>query len=283
MKFDQIILTGSKSITLFDLNSPRSTPYTARTIEGLDPTDVDVTLAQTSGGTGVYIGRREQLREIVANISMNPNYFVGETVEALREELYLMNPVNEDASLDFRLMFEGDEVAIAPVYIKRVETAVFSKDTILQLVLASTSGVFKRRNPISVTDPPLDKVNPVFNNAGTAMTGFRVEVDILADTTKFGLRQAVPTDEITIQKVPDEPNLLLAGDRLVIDTNIGYRGVWRKRAGVTTSLIGSMTMESTWLSLYPGDNTLEVLLDPATHASTIDWALYEHTPSYRGV
>lgn len=94
---------------------------------------MDVTPAQTSGGTGVYIGRREQLREIVANISMNPNYFVGETVEALREELYLMNPVNEDASW-IRLMFEGAEVAIASSLL-RVETAVFSKDTILQLVL----------------------------------------------------------------------------------------------------------------------------------------------------
>ncbi|QFP94915.1 minor tail protein [Gordonia phage OhMyWard] len=283
MKFDQVILTGTKSITLFDLNSPRSTPYTARTIEGLDPTDVDVTLAQTSGGTGVYIGRREQLREIVANIYMNPNYFVGQSVEALREELYLMNPINEDNSLDFRLMFEGEEVAITPVYIKRVETAVFSKDTILQLVLASTSGVFRRRNPISDPDPPLDKVNPVLHNAGTAMSGFRVEVDILAPTNKFGLRQAIPTDEITIEKVPEEPDLLLAGDRLIIDTNIGHRGVWRKRAGVTTSLMGSLTFPSTWLSLYPGNNTLEVLLSSAAHATTVDWALYEHTPKYRGV
>ncbi|QAU06267.1 minor tail protein [Gordonia phage Rickmore] len=283
MKFDQIILTGTKSITLFDLKNPRSTPYTAKTVDGLDPTDVDVTLAQTSSGTGVYIGRREQLREITLNIYLNPDYGIGQTPEALREEIYLINPINEDMSLDYRLMLDGVEVAMTPVYIKRTESAVFDKGTIMQLVLASTSGVFKRRTPISVPNPPLDKVYPVFNNSGSAMSGFRLEVGFLAAANKFGLRQQVPTDDLILEKIPTNPDLFLAGDRLIIDTNIGKRGVWRTRGGVTESLMGSLTQSSVWLSLYPGDNTLEVLLDPATHASTIDWKLYEHTPKYRGV
>lgn len=283
MKFDQVILTGTKSITLFDLKNPRSTPYTAKTIDGMDPTDVDVTLAQTSSGTGIYIGRREQLREITLNINLNPDYGIGQTPEALREELYLLNPINEDASLDYRLMLDGVEVAMTPVYIKRVESAIFDKNTLMQLVLASTSGVFKRRTAISVPDPELDVVFPVFHNAGSAMSGFRLELDFLAAATKFGLRQTAPTDDLILEKIPTNPDLFLAGDRLIIDTNIGQRGVWRKRAGATESMMGSLTQESVWLSLFPGNNTLEVLLDPATHASTIDWKMYEHTPKYRGV
>lgn len=282
MKFDQIILTGTKSITLFDLNNPRSTPYTARTVDGLDPTDVDVILAQTSGGTGIYIGRREQLREITLNIYLNPDYSIGQTPDMLREEIYLLNPINEDMSLDYRMMLDGVEVAMTPVYIKRTEVSVFGKDTVLQLVLSSTSGNFKRRTPISDTNPTLDKVFPVFNNAGTAMSGFRLKVEFLTAATMFGLRQSIPSDDLIVEKIPTNPDLFLTGDVLTIDTNIGQRGVWRTRGGVTESVMGSLTAPSTWLTLYPGDNTLEVLLTPATHATTIKWALYEHTPKYRG-
>lgn len=284
MKFDQIILTGTKSITLFDLNNPRSTPYTAKTIDGLDPTDVDVTLAQASSGAGIYIGRREQLREITLNVYLNPDYSIGQTPDALRDELYLMNPVNEDLSLDFRLMLDGVEVAMTPVYIKRTEAVAFSKDTIVQLVLASTSGTFKKRNPISDPDVlGLDKTFPVFHNAGSAMSGFRVELDILATVNRIGFLMSNPNNEMWLEKVSTYPDLLLAGDKLIIDTNIGQRGVWRIRSGETDSLMSALPATSTWLTLYPGDNTLEVVTDPGPNSTSFNWSKYEHQPKYRGV
>ncbi|WKW86817.1 minor tail protein [Gordonia phage Conley] len=283
MKFDQIVLTGTKSITLFDLKTPRSTPYTAKTIDGLDPTDIDVTLAQASSGAGIYIGRREQLREMTFNVYLNPDYSIGQTPDLLREELYLMNPVNDDLSLDLRLMLEGVEVAMTPVYIKRTEAVAFSKDTIVQLVLASTSGTFKKRTPITDPDPELDMVHPVFHNAGSAMSGFRIELDILTTVNRIGFLMTNPNNEMWLEKVSTYPDMLLAGDRLIIDTNIGQRGVWRVRAGVTDSLMSSLPATSTWLTLYPGDNVLEVVTDPGPNATSFNWVKYEHQPKYRGV
>lgn len=286
MKFDQIILTGTKSITLFDLKNPRSTPYTAKTVEGLDPTDVDVTLAQSSSGAGIYIGRREQLREVTLNIYLNPDYASGQTPDMLREELYLLNPINEDLSLDFRLMLDNIEVAMTPVYIKRTEAVAFSKDTVTQLVLASTSGTLRRRNAISVTGEEaleLDVAFPLLNNAGSATSGFRAEFDILAPIEEFEIKTLVPANELRIKKIPTNPDLLLPGDRLIIDTNIGFRGVWRIRGGVKTSLMGSLTNDSIWLTLYPEDNEVMISVSPGTQNASIRWALYEHTPKYRGV
>lgn len=284
MKFDQIILTGTKSITLFDLKNPRSTPYTAKTIDGLDPTDIDVTLAQASSGAGIYIGRREQLREMTFNVHLNPDYSIGQTPDLLREELYLMNPVNDDLSLDLRLMLEGVEIAMTPVYIKRTEAAAFSKDTIVQLVLASTSGTFKKREPIE--DPDilrLDKVHPVLHNAGSAMSGFRVELDILATVNRIGFLMTNPSNEMWLEKVSTYPDMLLGGDTLIVDTNIGQRGVWRVRDGVTDSLMSSLPATSTWLTLLPGDNILEVVTDPGPNATSFNWVSYQHQPKYRGV
>lgn len=282
MKFDQIILRGTKSITLFDLKNPRSTPYTAKSIDGLDPTDVDVTLAQASTGAGIYIGRREQLREISLIIYLNPDRSIGQTPDALREELYLLHPINEDASLDYCLMYEGEEVAMTPVYIKRTEAAVFSQETIVQLVLASTSGVFMKRNPISETALDLDKVTPVLTNSGSALSGFRFEVDFLDDVNVFGLAQSTPVSIFLLEKIPSEPNLFQSGDRLIVDMQIGKRGIWRVRGGVTDSLIGTMSLHSNWLSLYPGDNQIEVVIGPNSHEDSYEWVSYTHTPKYRG-
>ncbi|QJD49609.1 minor tail protein [Gordonia phage Secretariat] len=284
MKFDQIILKGSKQIVLFDLNNPRSTPYTAKTIDGLDPTEVDVTLAQTSGGSGIYIGRREQLREITLNIYLNPDYSIGQTPDMLREELYLLNPINEDQSLDYCLMLDNVEVAMTPVYIKRTEAPAFSKETLIQVVLASTSGVFKRRTPITLTNPDFDNVFPPLPNEGSAPSGFRFEIDILTTINRFGIFAGIPPQSLLLEKLETDPNLLIEGDRLTVDTNIGQRGIWRTRDGVRESLIGNLTQESAWLTLLPGTHQSPVILDTGLdHYTAYSWVSYSHTPKYRGV
>lgn len=282
MKFDQIILAGTEEITLFDLKYPRSTPYTARTIDGLGPTDVDVTLAQTVGGTGIYIGRREQLREITLNVYLNPDYVEGQTPEKLREDIYLLTPITEDQSLDFRLMLDNVEVASTPVYLKRVEISPFSKDTILQIVLASTSGTFSQKNPVVLLNEEYSRSNPVLRNEGTAPSGFRLQLKFNTTINEFGIKQHYPTNELVLKKIPTDPNLFLANDILVIDTNIGHRGVWRTRGGIEQSLMGSLTQDSVWLTLKPGDNELNITNSP-THNNAFNWWRIEHTPKYKGV
>lgn len=283
MKFDQIVLRGTKTITLFDLRNPRSTPYTAKSIDGLDPTDVDVTLGQASNGAGVFIGRREQLREISLIIYLNPDYSIGQTPDELRENLYLMHPINEDGSLDYCLMKDGEEIAITPVYVKRTEAAAFSKDTIIQLVLASTSGVFKKRSCLIDDTPELDRITPVLTNGGSALTGFRFEVEFTDKVNVFGIAQNNPPNVFLLEKLPSEPYLFNIGDRLIVDMNIGQRGIWRIRDGVTDSLIGTMSLLSDWLTLYPGDNQLEIVIGPLPHELSYEWVSYSHTPKYRGV
>lgn len=281
MKFDQVIIAGSDTLVMFDHKRPRTTPYTARTIDGLGPTDVDVTLAQTSQGTGIYIGRREQLREITCNVYLNPNYVAGQTPESLREQIYRIRPINDDLSLDFILMLDGVEVAVTPVYVKRVEVSPFSKDTLLQIVLASTSGTFKKRTPVSLPYPAIDKVHPIFVNDGSAESGFKLEVEFTGPATAFGLRQTHPSSEMILNKIFTDPYLFTTGDVVEINTNIGQRGIWLTRGGVRTSKIGSLSPQSSWLSLYPGPNELTTL--PVLGGTPFNWKLFEHTPKYKGV
>lgn len=283
MKFDQILLTGSQTIKLFDLRSPRSTPYTARTIDGLGPTEVDVQLGQTSQGTGIYIGRREQLREITVNAYLNPNYMAGETPEQLRDAIYRLRPVNPDLSLDFRLMFDGKEVASTPVYVKTVEISPYSKDNTLQIIVASTSGYLARKDPLVVPNPALDRLAPILVNEGTAMTGFKIKIEITGQVDAIGFVMRTPFQAMSLQKLPGDAALFLSGDIIEIESTIGQRAIRYTRNGVTKSALAALTPDSTWLTLYPGPNQLEYLQSPVTTPPKYLWREFTHTPKYLGV
>ena len=282
MRFDQVLLTGSETITLFDLRNPRSTSYVTRTIDGLGPTEVNVTLAQTSQGSGIYIGRREQLRDITINGYLNPDYLIGESPEQLREAVYLMRPVKEDLSLDFRLMLNGVEIARTPVYVKRVEVAPFSKDTTFQIILASTSGYFHSNLPSVIVDPTFDQLHPTLINEGSATTGFKLSVEFTGVVDAFGFTVSAPSSKMVLQKLPNDGALFLGGDILDIDTTIGSRSIKFTRGGITKSALAALTEDSTWLALYPGENFLTTIQNPGSTPRFV-WKRFEHVPKYLGV
>ncbi|ADD81035.1 gp037 [Rhodococcus phage ReqiPoco6] len=275
MKFDKVILAGATPITLFDHKNPRSTPYTTRTIDGLGPTEVNVALAQNLEGGGLYIGRRPQLREITVNASLNPDYTIGQTPEKLREDIYRLVPVNRDRSLDFCLLLNGEELAITPVYVKRVDVSPFSKDTLFQIVLASTSEYFAKRVPILNEAPDFNLLNPNFVNVGSAPSGFRVRVRFTGAATQFGFYRFNLPDRMLVTYN------FQANDILEINTNQGSRGVWLTRGGVVSSLIGSLSTDSTWLTMESGDNPLVTYVGIGTPQFT--WQQFEYRPKYLGV
>lgn len=274
MKFDKIILTGSESITLFDHRNPLSSPYVTQAIDGLAPTEVEVSLAQTIQGAGLYIGRRPQLREITCNIHLNPNYTLGETPESLRERIYRLRPVSDDGSLALRLLYQDEEVARTLVYIKRVELAPFAKETIMQLVLASPSEYLFREQPIVLTSPEFDKTYPVLPNVGSARTGFYIRLMFTGTASVFGFGRRENAQELRIT------HAFALNDILEINTQIGSRGIWLTRAGVKTSIIGSLSANSTWLDLHPGETALHVI---TTNQQAFNWVEFSYQPKYLGV
>lgn len=275
MRFDQVILDGHDDIVLFDRNNPLSSPYVSRTIDGLGPTEANVNLARTTQGAGIYIDRRPQLREIICNINMNPDYTIGETPETLRQRLYLMRPNTPDGSLTLKLMLNGAEVARTPVYIKRMEMTPFSKDNLLQLVLSSPRENFHRHEDVILSSPAFSKTTPIFPNEGSASTGFNLTVQFTGPMTMFGLRRVEEDKALTVK------HNFVSGDILEIDTRIGSRGVWLTKGGVRTSLLGALYSDSTWLSMYSQENQLSVIKG-ASDSSNFNWLGYRYQPQYLG-
>lgn len=274
MKFDKVILSGSKDITLFDHRDPLSSPYVTQAIDGLAPTEADVSINQTTLGAGIFIGRRPQLREITCNIHLNPNYSAGETPESLRERIYRLRAINDDGSLTLRLIYKNEEVARTSVYIKRIELAPFAKETIMQLVLSSPSEYLYREQKVVLAAPTFSKSNPILPNEGSAPTGFYLSVKITSPIDAFGFKRANNKQEIRFT------HPFLANDILEFNTTIGSRGAWLTRGGVRTSLLGAMTATSVWLDLYPEETPLVGI---ANNQDKFDWLKYEYQPKYLGV
>lgn len=282
MQFDQIILSGSNSITLFDHRDPLSTPYVTRTVDGLGPTEADVSLARTAQGPGIYLGRRPQLRVITFNLNLNPNYFEGETPEILRERIYNLRSNRPDNALVLRLYFDDVEVANTPVYVKRVEVAPFAKDNIMQLTLESPDEYIKHPSQYSIPFiGNISKTSPTFTNVGSAPTGFVLSVtfnDI--GMYSFGLIRGEQEEYLGVT------NRFLPGDILNIDTRIGSRGIWhlKNSDGSTQNILGAMDSNSTWLQLHPGPNTFQLFQDPSVNSNTnFQWRSLTYQPQYLGV
>lgn len=275
MKFDKIVLTGSQSITLFDLYNPLSTPYVARSIDGLGPTETDVSLVTTVQNVGLYLGQRPELREIIFSIRLNPDYTIGQTPEKLREAIYLLRPVNADASLSLKLYDGETEFANTSVYIKRIELTPFAKENDLQLTLASTQSYFEKPTPVVMTDPPFNKAKPVFPNIGSASTGFKLKVLYSGSSSRFAYYRNDPYQVLEIEYP------FVAGDVLEVDTRVGTRGVWVTRGTSRISLLGNFTLRSSWVSLYPQDNAF--IWGFGYDYDRFSFTHYEYQPKYIGV
>lgn len=281
MNFDQAILSGHSEIVLFDRNDPLSSPYVSRTIDGLGPTEANVNLAQDTAGSGIFLGRRPSLREIVCNIHMNPNYNIGENPQSLRQRLYLLRPINTDGSLTFKLMWQGVEVARTPVYIKRIELSPFAKDNLVQLVLAALTNTFQGPEEVVLTQPNFSKTNPIFPNVGSAPTGFRLSLTFTGNMRRIGFTQDGTSKLFSVaRQTLDNP--FKADDILEIDTRIGTRGVWLTRSGERTSLLGFMDSKSTWLTLDPTETAL-TLFKHEPDGVNFNWTSFEYRPQYIGV
>lgn len=279
MKFDKIVMSGLSDMVLFDLNDPTSSPFVTRTVEGMGPTEIDLTLAQSVHGSGIFVGKRSQLREITFNLTLRPRFELGETLATVREQMYslYLRSTRPDESLDLRILSQGYEVARTPVYVKRLESSPFSKESLMQLVLSSTEQYFHRNEPYtldSIEAGALDKANPVFHNIGTAPTGFFLSVRMISTGVSFGLSSLAPREHLEV--VYD----FNGGDRLEIDTRVGSRGIWLRRGDQRNHILSSMTSDSSWLTLPAGPTQYTVMPDSVT---SFEWFLFQYTPKYLGV
>lgn len=282
MKMDNLRFVGAESVNLPIIGADPSGPFVLKGVEGLGPPEINVRMARTVLEKAIYQGKSPVLRQIIAVVGLQPDWDTGQTAQELRTTLYSLLTPRYGQMVRSEIVSEGVVQAYAQGHISKLETALFTKDPAVQITLDCDYAYLL--DPNQVTQTPVQstvggiRAFDVLNN-GTAPSGFKAGFTLMANVGS----SLVLSDENPLgQKMQIDGINWVAGDRFVIDTRPGSRGVWRGAGGgALVSVLNNMNAGvSEWLALYGGDNRLLL------NTTAFDWDPeynFTHQPAYWGV
>lgn len=282
MKMNLLRFVGATNVDFPLMGADPSGPFVLKSVEGLGPPEVNVRMAQTVLEGGLYQGKRPSLRQIIALVGLQPNWDVGQTAEQLRTQLYSLLTPRYGQMVLVEIIYDGVVQAYAQGQVSRLEPALFTKDPAVQITLDCDYPYLL--GPSTVSQQPAQRDAGGIRafdieNDGTAPTGFKMGV-ILRASVNGSL--VLSDEDPRGQKVQIDGINWVAGDRFVIDTRAGSRGIWRGASGgALQSVLNNMNAGvSEWIQLYGGDNSLLL------NTTAFDWDPaynFVHQPAFWGV
>ena len=246
-------------------------PIHIRDITGLGPVKADVnTSPYGSLDADFYTGGHVGQRNIVLTFGFSPD-FVNNTVSSLRQKLYGYFMSKQPVTL----RFFGDE--FPPLEISGItesnEPSIFAQDPEIVISVICPDPDFVAVSP-SVLDG-VANANPGwvdFTRVGNIDTSGRIVITANAgDPTYNGgvqLEYKTLAPGTNIFKIT---GAIDPSESMVIDSKRGGKIAQNVVTGDTVNLLNSMTVDSKWLNLRPGTNSLRVVLDAG--ASDHPWEL----------
>ncbi len=269
MKFTGIRLYGLTQVDFPLVNLSASSPYILKEVEGLGPPEINVSIANVMNMDGHYQGRQIQYREPVLTVGLNPNYKTNVLVPDLRSELYglLSGSVNDEISLV--IMYENDEIMSTTGYVKKMEVVPFTESPEVQITISCTQSYFEALDVLYV-EMQSNQLWQAISNVGTVETGLVAKFLFTHDCNQF----IVKDHRFKTMKLIFD---FLVGDYLTIDTRPGSKSIIVIREGSEGNIIYALTMASEWLSVYGGENNLQIT-EPVA-----EWIELYYKPKYWGV
>lgn len=249
------------------------TGYIVQKIDGLDPVKASFTTTTLAGSSGLYYrsGSRDA-RNVVLTLELRGD-LVGEANGVLRQRLYeIFSPGRK-----VELGIVNDGVYFGTVY-GRTET--FNADMFTRRPLATISIMCFDPDIIgdSITTPVMGThavTERIINYVGSEPSGWVLTTDPMPDS-RTGI--SVYLNNSDRSSLINFGGALSTGDILKISTVKGDKYIRRVRAGVEASVLSSVSANSTWAMLTPGENRLRV-----TTPNT--WVGYrvQYMPRYGGI
>lgn len=282
MKMNSLRLVGATSIDLPLLATASSGPFVLKGAEGLGPPEITVTIAKSVFEKGLYQGKSSSFRQVTVLLGLLPDWDVGQTAGELRTQLYGLLTPRHGQMVRVEVVYNGVVQGYAQGQVSKMEAAMFTKDPAVQIVIDCDYPYLLK--PSNVVQKPAQRAVSGIRafdivNEGTAPSGFKMGVILRSNV---GNTLVLSEENPLGSKIQLDGINWEAGDRLVIDTRPGTRGIWRGSGGgnlvsAIKSLNGAV---SQWFQLYEGANTL--LLNTAA----FDWdevVNFRHQPAYWGV
>lgn len=239
-----------------------SSDYIVTDVSGVTPPTATINSSELAGGDGaLYNSSRIDSRNIVLTV------VIKQPIERNRIGLYQYFRMGKKINLQFE---NGTRKVQTTGYIESFDTSLFtSKQTVVISILC--------------LDPFLRSAEEIVNELSSVIALFEFpfaieeagipfsEIDMLADTAIVNGGEANTGVIITLfasqtvvnPVVYDNSNRALfrvnmtmqARDEITINTNRGEKSVILTREGVDSNIINSISDDSTWFSIPPGENS----------------------------
>lgn len=244
---------ASVGITLTPLIFPLDStivdsPYVLRSVTGLEPPDIDLSILNTLYSGGTFQNRKASLREIVMTIGFQPNYATGQTVGDLRAQLYNWLTPKFGLPVKFSVLDASMSSLVYTLgHVKRFETNIFSSSPEVVITFSTFSPYFTTAPYVYPSLGSLSKTSYTLNNPGDAPTGFSIQITMTGSTSQFNLYDRFANRLYFNYS-------FIAADTININTTPGNRSATVTRSSVVTNLLQYQNVVSKWLQLHGGPN-----------------------------
>jgi tail protein len=251
-----------------------SNGYVVQDINGLDPVKATIVSAPFANLDGAqYQSSRRETRNIVLTIGLEPDY-VTNTVRDLRTNLYSFFMPKTEVSLRF-YMLDGLVVDVSG-RVESLETTLFSKEPAVNVSIICFDPDFVELTPVEIEDETVaDTTEFLITYEGSVEAGFTLVLEVDRSLSEFTIYHRGPDDVV---RSMDFAASLVADDVVTVNTNVGSKAVTLLRSSTLSSILYSLSPQSPWLELQPGDNYLRVYAvgDPIPFSIT-------YTPRHGGL
>lgn len=266
----EVQTTRATSLALPFIDSENG--FVVASIEGLDPVKAILVSSNLTGVDGEKYhpsGSRREKRNIKLKLDFNPDH-IANTTESLRKLLYAyLMPKSE-----VNLRFYSDSGVYVDIWciVESFDDPLFVKDPDATISLIGYDPDFVDPVQVSLSGNTVsDFTTMSINYLGNVESGIDLTLAINRAVSVFSIYNTLPggtTKELDFSATTP----FSAGDSLRISTVSGAKGAWLTRAGITTSLLYGISMQSNWVELGgPGVNNLRVFTSGAAIPYTLKY------------
>src|SRR6516162_2914855 len=192
MKITEVRLYSSNNtlVSTFSFRDPGSqNPYIAKEILGLDAEEIVPRfygISQVSKSR--YYAMSLNSRQIVINVSLNPEFAVNQTYSDLRDNLYRAISASRTGEMMIKFFNGDEEVADIGAFLVKMESPHFTDTPEVHITLVCDDPMLHAPMPVVFTSG----INPrsIPEDVSTAPHGFSFKVKFTALTNSFYIRDA---------------------------------------------------------------------------------------------
>lgn len=253
--------------------------YLAKAVIGLDADEITPKFyAFDTTGTRKFYDYILKPREVVVRAVLNPNYSINEENGDLRDELYRTISSARDSTM--QMVFKNGATSVAQLTgtIVKFEVPHFSKVPELQLTLKCQDPILRAITSVLLDHTDLGATQPyeVTDAISTYPHGVLFEAVLQAAKASFVLQDKETNPSWKFEIVPQGG--FLAGDILLVSSEIGDKKVTLTRGGTTTHLLNFVSVGSLWPIIFPLYNEFY-----SNYSGQIHWNSMSYRPAFWGV